>query len=435
MKALKQILIWSVLMLGILPVSAQKTNVRPYVSVQFVPNHSDWNYRLDEDVVIDLSVCRSYVALPDMKVDYEWGMDTRSPELVQSVVTGADGVVRLRLKGSDVPGFKMLKATTVVDGITYSNYIKLGFEPERLEPTTQLPSDFLSFWQKSLKKAREVPLLPKMTLQPDLCTSSYDVYMIKFQNARPGTYIYGMLTVPKKEGRFAAVLKVPGAGVRAYHGERGILAEADAVTLQIGIHGIPVNMDDYIYQEMRAGCLKSYNVQQNDDRDKYYYKNVYLGCVKAIDFLAQLPMVDSERIGVYGGSQGGLLSLVVAALEPRVKCVSCSYPAMAEIAGRYHGRADGWPHLFLKPDEPGIEEKVRVSGYYDAVNFARYVKQPMLFFLGYNDMVCCPTSTYTVYNTLTCPKQLYTPLDCGHWLYPEQQDLRAHWLLKQLGAE
>ena len=149
--------------------------------------------------------------------------------------------------------------------------------------------------------------------------------------------------------------------------------------------------------------------------------------MKTVDFLCSLPCVDTTRIGCYGGSQGGALTIVHAALDPRIKAAAASYPALAEIAGYVRGRAAGWPKW-----RELSEEKQKVTEYYDVVNFARFVRCPVWFMLGYNDQVCCPTSTYAVFNSLTCPTTLITPLDCAHWMYNEHKQQRAEWLAGQL---
>jgi cephalosporin-C deacetylase len=40
--------------------------------------------------------------------------------------------------------------------------------------------------------------------------------------------------------------------------------------LEIGIHGIPVNMAKEVYDELGAGALNGYWIFNFDDRDKYY---------------------------------------------------------------------------------------------------------------------------------------------------------------------
>lgn len=410
---------------------AQRNNVRDYVTISFTPNHTDWVYKVGETVKMDVAVKKHYVAIPNLDVTYEWGMELNEPVETKTVNT-EKGTFSLKLKGLKKPGFMTCKVTAVVDGESYSNYINVGFEPEKIEPTTQLPADFQEFWAKAIADARKVPLEPLMTLQPDLCTPFANVYHIRFQNAKEGSYIYGMLSVPKKDGIYPAVLRVPGAGVRPYSGDKSFFPEHDVITLEIGIHGIPVNLPQQVYTDLRANALSKYNVYRNDDRDNYYYKQVYVGCVKAVDFLCSLPYVDKSRLAVYGGSQGGALSVVTASLDKRIKCLSANYPALAEIGGFYYGRVGGWPKIYKDKKEVSLAEKIKVSEYYDVVNFARFITVPGLYIWGYNDQVCCPTSTYSVYNVISAPKKLQLALDCAHWLYPEQVNIQRAWLLDQL---
>lgn len=94
-----------------------------------------------------------------------------------------------------------------------------------------------------------------MTLVPERCTSEANVYHINFQNDKPGSRIYGMLAIPKKPGKYPALLKVPGGGVYRYGGDTRIAASG-IITLEIGIHGIPVNLDPQVYIDLSNGALQ-----------------------------------------------------------------------------------------------------------------------------------------------------------------------------------
>ena len=56
------------------------------------------------------------------------------------------------------PGFRDCRLTAKVGGKTYSHHIKVGFSPEKLQPYTQLPSDFNEFWNKTKAEAAQFPL-------------------------------------------------------------------------------------------------------------------------------------------------------------------------------------------------------------------------------------------------------------------------------------
>lgn len=135
-----------------------------------------------------------------------------------------------------------------------------------------------------------------------------------------------------------------------------------------------------------------------------------------------------------GGSQGGALSIVTAALDKRVKGLVSLYPALSDLTGYIQGRAGGWPHMFNENNAPFVakEEKVKVSAYYDVVNFARLIDVPGFYTWGYNDEICPPTSYYAAYNLIRAPKELYLVQETGHWTFPEQQIKVKEWLLDKL---
>ena len=70
--------------------------------------------------------------------------------------------------------------------------------------------------------------------------------------------------------------------------------------------------------------------------------------------------------------------------------------------------------------------------YYDVVNFARRIQVPVRMTWGYNDDVCPPTTSYAVYNVLSCPKEaLITPVN-EHWTSDDTEHSHWEWIKKQL---
>ena len=136
-------------------------------------------------------------------------------------------------------------------------------------------------------------------------------------------------------------------------------------------------------------------------------------------------------MAVTGGSQGGALSIITAALNPKVTACSPFYPALCDVTGFLHGRAGGWPKYFKGGDEPEGTEKT--LPYYDVVNFAKRLKCPVFYSFGYNDETCSPTSTYSAYNAIKSPKILEVTPTSGHWRYPETNDNSVAWLKRLAG--
>ncbi|MCI0685203.1 MAG: prolyl oligopeptidase family serine peptidase [Gemmataceae bacterium] len=80
-------------------------------------------------------------------------------------------------------------------------------------------------------------------------------------------------------------------------------------------------------------------------------------CLWAVEFLARRPDVDAERLGCVGLSYGGRMTMLTAALEPRIKAavVSGALNVMQErIAGQYSCGAQVIPGLLKYGDIPEI---------------------------------------------------------------------------------
>ena len=416
------------LLLFVLPgyVNAQPAPAQKLITVMVSPNHDDWRYQVNEEVTFTVQVFKNENLLKDVVVDYELGPEF-FPVVSKKDVLLKNGKTTLKSSMKN-PGFLRCKVTAKVNGKKYVGMATAAIEEDKILPTTKEPVDFDSFWSESLTKARLVPLSPTMTLVPEECTETKNVYHISFQNERKGSRIYGILSVPKKKGKYPAILRLPGAGIRSYS---AMDFGEEVISLAIGIHGIPVRLPQEVYANLYSGAMTTYYLMNRDNRDSYYYKRVYIGCVRAVDFIYTLPEFDGHTIGVTGGSQGGALSIVTTALDSRVKFLAVYYPALCDYAGYLNGRAGGWPHFFKKV-KPSNEE-IETLAYFDVVNFARRIKVPGWYSWGFNDDTCPPTSMFAAYNVIPDKKELHLYQEIGHWTYPEQQMESKEWLQRQCG--
>ncbi len=421
-----RLLIFVLLIAGICSQSFAQP-ARQRVQVVVSPDRSDWTYDKGDRAEFQISVLQNNVPLDGIEVNYRINPE-KMENWEEGTVTLKKGVATVKANRFRDAGFLRCHASVEVEGKTYTAYATAGFSPNEIEPTTTLPPDFELFWKEAKAELAKVPVKPVLTLMPERCTDKVDVYHVSIDNIKGK--IYGILSKPKAEGKYPAILHVPGAGIRPYYGDSWS-AEKGIITFQIGIHGIPVNLDQGVYDNLRYGALDNYWVANLDDKDNYYFKRVYLGCVRAVDFIESLDCFNGEDIAVTGGSQGGALSIITAGLDERIDYLAAFYPALADLTGYLHGRAGGWPHMF-RDGFTNKPEKVETSKYYDVVNFARFVKVPGWYSWGYNDNVCPPTSMHSAYNVINAPKELHLFQETAHWTFPEQQELKNNWLFEQL---
>jgi cephalosporin-C deacetylase-like acetyl esterase len=369
--------------------------------------------------------------MKDVKIIYQVGPERMKPYKTDSVVL-KDG--RFTTKGLTMkePGFLRCVVSVMVDGKLYRNLATAGYGVDQIKPTVAMPADFESFWKTAAEDLAKVPIDAKMSLMPERSSALTDVYQVNFQGLGYSR-IYGILCIPRKEGKYPAVLQVPGAGIRPY-GPDLDLADKGIIVLTVGIHGIPVTLDPGVYTSLSAGALNGYMTFNMDDRDRYYYKRVYTNCIRGNDLIFSLPQFDGSTLAVMGGSQGGALSIVTAGLDKRVKYLAAQYPAICDLTGYTKGRAGGWPHMLheSRPQWFNNDKVINTLAYYDVVNFAKGVKAEGHYSWGFNDETCPPTSIYAAYNEITAPKQIALYLNTGHFQYPEQRAAIYNWVAEKL---
>lgn len=448
---MKKSVVFILLVMSLLPLHAQIRGNE--ITVMVTPDHKDWTYQVGETCQFTISVLRSGTLIDNALVDFEAGPEMY-PEVKKTGVILKDGT--MKHQGTmKVPGFYRVSVTAHVNGKDYKGACSAAFSPEKLQPSTVMPNDFHQFWQEAIAEARKTDLNPTKRLLPERCTKDVNVYEVSFNNIQYNYRTYGILCVPvEKEkdaanaGKYPALLRVPGAGVRPYGGD-AYTASQGAITLEIGIHGIPVTMDQKVYDDIYNGALTGYWEFNMDDRDKHYYKRVIIGCIRALDYIEQYTPWNGKEMGVTGSSQGGFLSLATAGLDPRITFYAPVHAALCDHTNSLKGIACGWPHYFYGSKKQGARGKMRdergemrdkrieVSRYYDGVNFARLItdQQHGWFSFGYNDDVVPPTTAWATYNTVKGPKEISPYQATWHFWFQEQWDEWEDWLLKQMNIK
>ena len=386
-----------------------------------------YNFDLGKQVKFNVEVKSSGVALDGVKASYAICRDKMPPHASGNVDVKSGNAI---IKGGTMkePGFLRCTAEVMVDGVKYSGSCAVGFAPERIKPAVSMPADFKQWWDGELRALDKIEPTATLKRIDARCTDKVDVYQVKIASLKP---MYGILSMPKTPGKHPAVLRVPGAGI---HRIGGYLEPANDgfITLDLGIHSLPFDAEQEFYTALSEGALYDYMSIGIASRDTYYYRKVYLGCVSAAKYLTTMPEYDGQNLFVVGGSQGGALSIVTAALFPKVKAIISFFPALCDQQAYLDGRAGGWPHYFLfHKDDASVKQAAETVRYYDVVNFARILTVPVYMSFGYNDLTCAPTSTYACWNSLaSSQKKLLVVPETGHWRYSYQWKTGWDWMMQ-----
>lgn len=402
-----------------------------------VPDHADWLYKTGEKANIEIQFYK-YGIPRNGEVTYTVGNDLLGTDTKGSV-TLKNGRAKINIGTKKTPGFRDVVLTMKLDGQSYTHHVKVGFSPEKIQPFTQEPKDFNTFWQGNLDELTKLPLTYTKEIAKEYCTDKVDCYLVKIPVSRRKQCVYGYLFYPKnaQPGKHPVVLCPPGAGIKTikeplrhkYYAENGF------IRLEIEIHGLDPRLPKETFDDIsRAFNSDPTGYLENgiDNRDRYYMKHVYLALVRCIDLLTSLPEWDGRNVAVQGGSQGGALALVAAGLDKRVNLCVVNHPALSDMAGYTEkGRTGGYPH-FNRMTGLYTPSNISTMAYYDVVNFARKVKATTYMTWGYNDNTCPPTTSYAVWNTLNCEKEsLITPIN-EHWTSDATEYGQMVWIKKHL---
>ena len=402
-----------------------------------VPDHADWLYKTGEKANIEIQFYK-YGIPRNGEVTYTVGNDLLGTD-TKGTVTLKNGRAKINIGTKKTPGFRDVVLTMKLDGQSYTHHVKVGFSPEKIQPFTQEPKDFNTFWQGNLDELAKIPLSYTKEIAKEYCTDKVDCYLVKIPVSRRKQCVYGYLSYPKnaQPGKHPVVLCPPGAGIKTikeplrhkYYAENGF------IRLEIEIHGLDPRLPKETFDDIsRAFNSDATGYLENgiDNRDRYYMKHVYLALVRCIDLLTSLPEWDGRNVAVQGGSQGGALALVAAGLDKRVNLCVVNHPALSDMAGYTEkGRTGGYPH-FNRMTGLYTPSNISTMAYYDVVNFARKVKATTYMTWGYNDNTCPPTTSYAVWNTLNCEKEsLITPIN-EHWTSDATEYGQMVWIKKHL---
>lgn len=174
------------------------------------------------------------------------------------------------------------------------------------------------------------------------------------------------------------------------------------------------------------------------DPGTYYYRRLFTDGVRLVDAVSQLDGLDPTRIAVTGGSQGGGISVAVAALSADVKAVMPDVPYLAHFR-RSVSMTPAAPYTEVArylAVHRGVEEQVfRTLSYMDGVNFAARITAPALYSVGLMDEIVLPSSVYASYNALgSADKEIavyaFNGHEGGEGFHWERQ---AAWLASRLG--
>lgn len=330
----------------------------------------------------------------------------------------------------DVPGFLSLRASCgKVFGLAGA-----GFEPEKIQPSQPLPEDFWDYWRGLQKKLRaEVPADLKLEKIDSLSSDRQTIYRISMA-VFDGQRAHGFLAVPAGEGPFPVLVTVSWAGPG--FGPETHLAKEGFMVLSMPIFPYPVGLTkeerQKQYDEFNEKLGILYCLHGAPDRERYFFRNAYLGIDRVMDYVLERPDADKTRVGYYGTSQGGGSALILGGLNGKFTYITGNVPAICDHGGAKMDRSPGWPKLYDAVKVPEVEA---MGPYFDGVNFARGITCPTRLTVGFIDTTCSPSSVYAAFNVIPAKdKEMLTEPHRGH-ATGSQAGIVMQWLKENVKGD
>ena len=290
------------------------------------------------------------------------------------------------------------------------------------------PADFDDFWDDALAEMRALD--PQVEMVPHPLKASFaecfDLYFIGVGGAR----VHAKLLRPKSApAPHPALVMFHGYGSNSgdWAGKLGYVAQGYSVAaLDVrGQGGLSQDVGGTTGRTATGHFIRGVD----DAPEKMLFRQVFLDCAQLAGIVMAMPDVDAGRVGAMGGSQGGALTVVCAALEPRIKKAAATFPFLSDYkrvwemdlaAGAYQEIRD-----YFRTFDPCHEREEAVwtrLGYVDIQHLAPRIKAEVLMPVGLMDTVCPPSTQFAAYNKITSPKSLLLYPDFGHEDLPGASD-------------
>jgi cephalosporin-C deacetylase len=305
------------------------------------------------------------------------------------------------------------------------------------------PADFDAYWAAALSELDATA--PNPELHPAAVVTSHQVeaFDLWFTGVG-GARIYAKYLRPKATVTSSTPPKKHPA-VLQFHGYSGHTGE------WLDKFGWPAEGFCYAAMECRGQggrsedsgrvkgtTLRGHIVRGLDDPDprQLAFRQIFLDAVQLARIVMNFAEVDPGRVGCFGASQGGALSLVCAALEPRIRRIAPVYPFLCDYQRVWEMdlAKEAYEELryFFRSFDPRHERAIEIFtklGYIDCQHLASRIRADVLMFTGLSDPICPPSSQFAAYNKITAQKDLVVYPDFAHEALPGQLDRTFNFML------
>jgi cephalosporin-C deacetylase len=280
-------------------------------------------------------------------------------------------------------------------------------------PAREEPPDFDAFWRETLDEASRHPLAAAF-IPHDAGLRTVETFDVTFAGYG-GQPVKGWLLVPReRNGPLPCVVEYLGyGGGRGFPTDWLLWSAAGYAHFVMDTRGQgsswlkgdtpdpePEGTNGHFPGFMTRGVLSPRT---------YYYRRVFTDAARAIEAACSHPVVDSRRIAVTGGSQGGGISIAAAGLVPDVQACMPDVPFLCHFRRATEITASN-PYeeisRYCLTHRDKVDQVFATLRYFDGVNLAARAQANALFSVGLMDEICPPSTVYAAFNHYAGPKEI-----------------------------
>ena len=416
-------------------------------------NHPDGQYASGDTVIVSVNPVKEYPTPLEVAV-FENGVMTRkekigivsSPRVVFTDVRTGPVAVMLEFRPEGT-----FPESTPMNLKPSEDAIRIGYviNASAFEPGFQPPKDLKHYWGRQIRhlRAKKMTVRSKPVAINDDGIECFDVEV----SALDTVPVRGYVARPKNatEGSLPIIIQLHAAGVsgdwcKAHVNAAVDMARGGALAFDFNAHGMLNDAGDDYYKTLENGPLKNYSYRPITSRNSYYFRNMILRAIRALDYITSDPLWDGKTIILLGESQGGAQAVALAGLDDRVTHVVINVPAMIGNGGYLLGRNDAWPwpmeyngvetptSSMLDVDTGILTEKnarraKKVAPYFDGASLMKGSKARFLVEIGLVDTTCPPSEVFSGLNGVAGEVQVISSPYRNHWSANIPEPYKAWW--------
>jgi cephalosporin-C deacetylase len=298
------------------------------------------------------------------------------------------------------------------------------------------PGDFDAYWDHALRELDATKPDVKMVPVDILGDSNAELFHLYFTGVG-GARVYVKYLRPKGA-------KKPGPAVLQFHGYSASSGDwADKLNFVNdgyavaaldcrGQGGLSEDNSQVVGNTLEGHLIRGLE----GPPENLLFRQIFLDTAQLARIVMARPEVNPARVGSMGGSQGGALALVCAALEPRIRRAVSAYPFLSDYQRVWEmdlaKDAYGGLKQYFRRFDPLHEKPTEIFtklGYIDIQHLMPRIKADVLMGITLMDNICPPSTQFAAYNKITATKEAVIYRDFGHEGLPQFNDRAFRFMM------